>query len=95
MKLSRKEEEKAIIEKAVLEKFQQKAVRVSVIGADTKLGETTSFMLKQNPIVSRIFLFGKKKCKHIAADLNHMDTRAIVSGHPDDLPATIRVSERH
>lgn len=84
--------EKLEIEKAVLEKFQKKSVKVCIIGAQTKLGEMTAFMLKQNPLVTRLFLTGEhKRVNSIAADLNHMDTRSIASGHPDDIPGAIRV----
>lgn len=52
----------------------------------------TSFLLKQNPVVSRIFLAGEKRVNSIAADLNQIDTRAMASGHTKDLPSAIRVN---
>lgn len=61
------------------------------MGADTPTGVATSFMLKQNPIVSRIFLAGSNKVEGIAADLNHCDSRCIATGHVNDLPRAVRV----
>lgn len=92
-KLTPEEREKIEIEEAVLAKFQRKSVKVCVIGGHTKLGEMTALMLKQNPVVSRIFLAGEnKRVLGIAADLNHIDTRSVVSGHFNDLPGAIRVT---
>lgn len=76
------------------ETFQQKAVSVTVLGADSQVGETTCFLLKQNPMVSHINLYGDKKVVGISADLKHFDTRSTVTAHHgnEGLPNAVRVS---
>ncbi|KAF2881202.1 hypothetical protein ILUMI_24967 [Ignelater luminosus] len=72
--------------------FRQKYVRVSVLGADTTTGEATSFLLKQNPIVSQIYLHGTVEVLGMAADLKHVDTRCEVKAYhgKDGLPKALR-----
>ncbi|KAF5291390.1 hypothetical protein FQR65_LT01700 [Abscondita terminalis] len=61
--------------------FHQKAVRVAVLGADTLTGEMVAYLLKQNPIVSQIYLYGDSGVFGISADLRHFDTRCEVKGY--------------
>lgn len=56
--------------------YQQQSVRVAVIGADTLTGTAVSFLLKQNPLVTGVFLQGCNRVVQIADDLNVFDTRS-------------------
>lgn len=64
--------------------FRRKSVRVGVLGAHTPTGEATAFLLKQNPIVSQIYLHGTPEVMGIAADLRHIDTRSEVKAYHGD-----------
>lgn len=63
------------------------------MGADTATGEATSFLLKQNPVVSQIYLHGTMDVLGIGADLKHVDTRSDVKAYhgKDGLPKALRV----
>nr|XP_022916280.1 malate dehydrogenase, mitochondrial-like [Onthophagus taurus] len=76
-----------------MEKFKQKAVSVSVLGVDNPSGEYLSFLLKQNPLVSHLYLVGEK-APGIAADLDSMDTRTMICGYTDhDVEKAVKKSE--
>ncbi|KAK4874158.1 hypothetical protein RN001_013518 [Aquatica leii] len=62
-------------------RFHQKAVRVAILGANTYTGEMLAYLLKQNPIVSQIYLFGDSSVFGISADLRHFDTRSRVKAY--------------
>ncbi|KAK5641786.1 hypothetical protein RI129_010333 [Pyrocoelia pectoralis] len=81
--------------KSVNGTFQQKGVRVAVLGADTATGELLSFLLKQNPIVSQIYLYGDIVVEGIAEDLRHMDTRGEVAAFygPNGVNKAIRCAD--
>ncbi|XP_060522455.1 malate dehydrogenase, mitochondrial-like [Cylas formicarius] len=63
---------------------EQKSVQVSVLGANTRLGRYTSFLLKQNPLVSALHLQGCEHLPGLAADLNFCDTKCAVHAHSGD-----------
>lgn len=48
---------------------------MTVLGADTENGEYAALLLKQNPAVSQLHLFGANTVVATAADLGHLDTR--------------------
>lgn len=58
----------------------QKSIQVSVFGAETGLGRATSFLLKQNPLVSVLRLHGESNIHNMIADLQQMDTSCKVQG---------------
>jgi len=68
------------------EKYEQKGVRVAVLGASSVTGQTLALLLKQNPLITHIFLYDKDKVKGIAADLKHLDTRSDVTGFAEPTP---------
>ncbi|KAF5270633.1 hypothetical protein FQA39_LY01371 [Lamprigera yunnana] len=61
--------------------FHQKAVRVAVLGASTRTGEMLAYLLKQNPIISQIYLYGDQSVFGIGGDLKHFDTRSEVKAY--------------
>lgn len=69
-------------------------MNVTVLGADTEAGEYTALLLKQNPLVSHVFLYGGNRVLGISADLKALDTRCRVSSYrgKDGLPSALRVS---
>lgn len=56
-------------------------VKVTVCGAAGGIGQPLSLLLKLNPHVSHLSLFDIVNAKGVAADLSHINTPAIVSGH--------------
>lgn len=65
-------------------KFHQKFVRVTILGGDSPTGEALAFLLKQNPLVSQIYLYGEGDVYGIAADLRHVDTRSKVRAFSEE-----------
>ncbi|TPP64788.1 malate dehydrogenase [Fasciola gigantica] len=59
-------------------KFYQK---VAVLGASGGIGQPTSLLLKQSPLVSHLSLYDIAHVKGVAADLSHIETRAQVTAH--------------
>ncbi|XP_050295762.1 malate dehydrogenase, mitochondrial-like isoform X2 [Anthonomus grandis grandis] len=57
----------------------QKSVQVCILGASTRLGTYTSFLMKQNPLVSSLHLQGCFPIEKIGKDLNYFDTRCHVN----------------
>ncbi|KAJ8929990.1 hypothetical protein NQ314_017266 [Rhamnusium bicolor] len=58
----------------------QKSIQVCVLGAHTSLGRATSFLLKQNPLISVLKVQGEPSVKNLAIDLNQIDTKCHVQG---------------
>ncbi|XP_048519677.1 malate dehydrogenase, mitochondrial isoform X2 [Dendroctonus ponderosae] len=56
----------------------QKSVQVCVLGANTRLGTFTSFLAKQNPLISTLHLQGCFPIENMGNDLNFFDTRCRV-----------------
>lgn len=83
--------EAEITKKVAIEKFQQKSVRVALLGACSPVGEALSVLLKQNPLISHLYLHGDFS-KGVSADLAHIDTRTMVSGYYEsDVDNAVRV----
>ncbi|XP_030749819.1 malate dehydrogenase, mitochondrial-like [Sitophilus oryzae] len=59
----------------------QKSVQVSILGAGSRLGTYTSFLLKQNPLISALHLQGCLGVENIGNDLSHMDTSCAVHSY--------------
>lgn len=72
----------------------QKFVQVTVLGAHTTLGRFTSFLLKQNPLVSTLRLQGDQGVKNLVIDLGSIDTKCKVQGFEGslDISKCVRVS---
>lgn len=56
-------------------------VKVTVCGAAGGIGQPLSLLLKLNPQVSRLALYDIVNAHGVAADLSHINTPAVVSGH--------------
>lgn len=56
-------------------------VKVTVCGAAGGIGQPLSLLLKLNPQVSHLSLFDIVNAKGVAADLLHINTPAVVTGH--------------
>jgi len=56
-------------------------VKVTVCGAAGGIGQPLSMLLKLNPQVSHLSLFDIVNAKGVAADLSHINTPAVVTGH--------------
>ncbi|XP_045475789.1 malate dehydrogenase, mitochondrial-like [Harmonia axyridis] len=54
---------------------------VALIGADTKLGELTAFLMKPNPLITTLHLQGGAGVVGLCEDLSHIDTRCRVVAH--------------
>lgn len=61
--------------------FQQKSIRVAILGGETRTGQALGLLLKQNPLVSGLFLQGFNQIDGFTEDLKSMDTRSKVDGH--------------
>lgn len=73
----------------------QKSIQVCVLGASTRLGIYSSFLMKQNPLISRLHLQGCFPIETIGMDLNFMDTRCQVQtycGLEQSIPKAVKVS---
>ncbi|KAK7185542.1 hypothetical protein DPSP01_010778 [Paraphaeosphaeria sporulosa] len=58
--------------------------KVAVLGASGQIGQPLSLLLKSSPLVTELRLYDVVHAIGVATDLNHIDTRAKVSGY---LPA--------
>ncbi|KAL1494953.1 hypothetical protein ABEB36_010454 [Hypothenemus hampei] len=57
----------------------QKSIQIAILGGHTRLGTYTSFLLKQNPLVSRLHLAeSTEQIPNVAIDLNTFDTKCQV-----------------
>lgn len=54
--------------------IKQRHVRVAILGSDTDAGEATALLLKQNPLIAQLNVYGEQSVA-TAADLRHLDTR--------------------
>ena len=57
------------------------------MGAAGGIGQPLSLLLKLNPLVDRLALYDIVNTPGVAADLSHINTKAVVTGHkgPDQL----------
>lgn len=60
--------------KAPVKKLKQRHVRVTILGSDTDVGEATALLLKQNPLITQLHVYGEDSAA-TGADLRHLDTR--------------------
>ncbi|XP_018332493.1 malate dehydrogenase, mitochondrial-like [Agrilus planipennis] len=69
-----------------------KSVKVAVLGADTPVGFYTTFLLKQNPLISHLYLFGSGRVICMADDLKSMDTKSKITASytNEELPGIVR-----
>jgi len=74
--------------------FQLNA-KVTVCGASGGIGQPLSLLLKLNSRISHLALYDIVHSPGIAADLSHISTKAMVTGHlgPDQLRAAIEGSD--
>lgn len=65
---------------------------MAVLGAAGGIGQPLSLLLKQNPLVSHLNLYDVANTIGVAADLSHINTRAVVTGYlgPDHLSEALK-----
>ncbi|CAA9996536.1 unnamed protein product [Nesidiocoris tenuis] len=65
----------------------QKNVKVAVCGASGGIGQPLALLLKQSPLVTKLSLYDIVHTPGVAADLSHIDSPAVTSGHngPENL----------
>ncbi|EER35162.1 malate dehydrogenase, mitochondrial precursor [Candida tropicalis MYA-3404] len=69
-------------------------VKVTVAGAAGGIGQPLSLLLKLNPNVTELALFDIVNAKGVAADLSHINTPAVVTGHqPKDKEDKTAITE--
>lgn len=56
----------------------KKGYKVAVLGAAGGIGQPLSLLLKESPLVSHLSLYDIVNTPGVAADLNHINTRAHV-----------------
>ncbi|EFE40489.1 hypothetical protein TRV_04780 [Trichophyton verrucosum HKI 0517] len=72
------------------------ASKVSVLGAAGGIGQPLSLLMKLNPRVSQLALYDIRGGPGVAADLSHINTNSVVSGHeptPSGLKEALEGSE--
>ncbi|XP_011806526.1 PREDICTED: malate dehydrogenase, mitochondrial-like isoform X2 [Colobus angolensis palliatus] len=70
----------------------QNNAKVAVLGASGGIGQPLSLLLKNSPLVSRLTLYDIAHTPRVAADLSHMETKAVVKGYlgPEQLPDCLK-----
>ncbi|GFW72743.1 malate dehydrogenase, mitochondrial [Trichonephila clavipes] len=65
----------------------KRQAKVAVLGASGGIGQPMSLLIKQSPLVSHLSLYDIAHTPGVAADLSHINTGAVVTGHmgPDQL----------
>lgn len=66
--------------------------KVAVLGAAGGIGQPLALLLKQSPLISRLSLYDIVATPGVAADLSHIETRALVTGHvgPEQLDEALQ-----
>ncbi|KAF9926465.1 hypothetical protein FBU30_003965 [Linnemannia zychae] len=59
-------------------------VKVTICGAAGGIGQPLSLLLKQSELISHLALYDVVNALGVAADLSHINTRSIVTGHGKD-----------
>ncbi|XP_044759396.1 malate dehydrogenase, mitochondrial-like [Coccinella septempunctata] len=72
---------KELKKKLCKEPVENSFCNVALIGADSKLGELTAFLVKQNPLITTLHLQGGAGVVGLCEDLAHIDTRCRVVAH--------------
>uniref|UniRef100_A0A2K6KAL1 Malate dehydrogenase, mitochondrial n=2 Tax=Rhinopithecus TaxID=542827 RepID=A0A2K6KAL1_RHIBE len=70
----------------------QNNAKVAVLGASGGIGQPLSLLLKNSPLVSRLTLYDIAHTPGVAADLSHIETKAVVKGYlgPEQLPDCLK-----
>ncbi|XP_050508662.1 malate dehydrogenase, mitochondrial-like [Diabrotica virgifera virgifera] len=70
---------------------KRSSIQVCILNAHTPLGKMTSFLIKQNPLVSKVKIQGDRKVTNLAEELNLIDTKCRVEPYPHvkDLPKSL------
>ncbi|KAJ8959597.1 hypothetical protein NQ318_021782 [Aromia moschata] len=76
------------------DKAFQKSVQVCILGAHTPLGRSTSFLLKQNPLLSVLRVQGEQSVKNLGVDLSFIDTRCKVQTYEGILEVSKAVRKK-
>jgi malate dehydrogenase len=65
--------------------------KVCVVGAAGGIGQSLSMLMKMNPAVTQLSLYDVMGTPGVAADVSHMNTKAVTTGHtgPDELEAAL------
>jgi malate dehydrogenase len=58
--------------------------KVAVLGAAGGIGQPLSLLMKMNPLVTELALFDIVNTPGVAADLSHVNTKAVVKGYKGD-----------
>lgn len=80
--------------KTLLRSFSSSSKRhakVAVLGASGGIGQPMSLLIKQSPLVSHLSLYDIAHTPGVAADLSHINSGAVVTGHmgPEQLHACL------
>ncbi|XP_033319016.1 probable malate dehydrogenase, mitochondrial [Bombus bifarius] len=62
-----------------IDAFSSKSMKVAILGAASKTGNSLSLFLKQSPLIDELAIFDNKCVYGLALDLNYIDTRCKVS----------------
>lgn len=64
---------------------------MAILGASGGIGQPLSLLMKQSLHVSDLSLYDIANVAGVAADLSHIETKPVVSGHtgPSELPAAL------
>lgn len=75
--------------------MEQRGAKVAVLGAAGGIGQPLSLLLKLNPHVERLALYDIVNTPGVAADISHINTRAVVTGHkgPEQLGDALKDSQ--
>ncbi|KIZ03193.1 malate dehydrogenase [Monoraphidium neglectum] len=66
--------------------------KVAVLGAAGGIGQPLSLLMKMNPAVSQLSLYDVANVKGVAADISHVNTKAVTAGYegPDALADALK-----
>ncbi|KAF9574251.1 malate DEHYDROGENASE, NAD-dependent, partial [Lunasporangiospora selenospora] len=56
-------------------------VKVTICGAAGGIGQPLSLLLKQSDLIEHLALYDVVNAPGVAADLSHINTRSVVTGH--------------
>ena len=59
-------------------------MKIAILGAAGGIGQPLSLLMKQNQLVSHLALYDIVNAPGIAADLSHINTSCVVTGHTGD-----------
>lgn len=75
-------------------KYAPKKVRVSLIGITDKAGQMAAYILQQQSLIDRVYMFGCEDVIDTAMDLNNIDKNCRVEGYykDEDIGYSLRVN---